>query len=45
MLQPADAERIVFSVLNDAQKQEFEENSQVDFSFGVANLLAVVVLV
>jgi twitching motility protein PilT len=35
LLQPADAERIVHSVLNDVQRQEFDENSQVDFSFGI----------
>jgi len=38
LLQPADAERIVFSVLNDVQRQEFDENSQVDFSFGIESI-------
>ncbi len=38
LLQPADTERIVLSLLDDQQKQELDKNSQVDFSFGLASL-------
>ena len=38
MLQPADTERIVLSLLDDHQKRELDENSQVDFSFGLDSL-------
>ncbi len=38
LLLPADAERIVYSVLKEAQIKEFEENSQVDFSFGIESI-------
>ena len=38
LLLPADAERIVFSLLNDAQREEFNGNSQVDFSFGIESI-------
>ena len=38
LLLPAEAERIVFSLLNEVQRQEFDENSQVDFSFGIESI-------
>ena len=38
LLLPADTERIVLSLLNEAQRKEFVENSQVDFSFGIDSI-------
>ena len=38
MLQPADTERMVLSLLDDPQKRELDESSQVDFSFGLESL-------
>ena len=38
LLQPADTERMVLSLLDDHQKRELDENSQVDFSFGLDSL-------
>ena len=38
LLLPADAERMVYSVLKEAQIEEFERNSQVDFSFGIESI-------
>ncbi len=38
LLLPEEAERIVMSLLNDAQRHEFEENQQVDFSFGIESI-------
>jgi twitching motility protein PilT len=38
MIRPADAERMVMSLLDDRQKEELYENNQVDFSFGLAGL-------
>ena len=38
LMLPADAERIVLSVLNEVQRQEFDENLQVDFSFGIESI-------
>ena len=35
LLQPHETERMVFSLLNDHQRVELEENLQVDFSFGL----------
>ena len=37
-LQPADTKRLAYSVLTDAQKHRFEENLEVDFSFGIKGL-------
>jgi len=38
ILEPDDTKRMVYSLLNDVQKKEFEENLQVDFSFGLPGL-------
>lgn len=34
-LAPGDTQRLCFSVMSDAQKQKFEEEHEVDFSFGI----------
>ena len=38
LLLPDEAERIVFSLLNEAQRKEYDENLQVDFSFGIESI-------
>ncbi len=35
VLGPADTQRLCFSVMSDAQKQKFDEEHEVDFSFGI----------
>ena len=37
-LTPQDTQRLAYSVLNDAQKQKFEEENELDLSFGIQNL-------
>ena len=37
-LSPADTQRLCFSVMTDAQKQKFDEEHEVDFSFGIRGL-------
>ena len=37
-LTPADTKRLAFSVLTDAQKHKYEENLEIDFSFGIKGL-------
>ena len=37
-LAPQDTKQLCYSVLTDAQKHEFEENSELDLSFGVQKL-------
>jgi len=37
-LTPTDTKQSIYSVLNDAQKVRFEEEMELDFSFGVKNL-------
>jgi twitching motility protein PilT len=37
-LAPADTQRLVYSVLNDAQRRRFEEGRDLDLSFGVDGL-------
>ncbi|TLM68912.1 MAG: type IV pilus twitching motility protein PilT [Deltaproteobacteria bacterium] len=37
-LMPADTKHICYSILTEAQKRKFEENNELDFSFGVKNL-------
>ncbi len=37
-LTPQDTQRLAYSVLNEAQKQKFEEESELDLSFGVQGL-------
>ena len=37
-LAPADTKQIVYSVLTDAQKHKFEEENELDFSFGLKGL-------
>ncbi|MED5262721.1 MAG: type IV pilus twitching motility protein PilT [Myxococcota bacterium] len=37
-LTPQDTKQLCYSVLTDAQKHEFEENSELDLSFGVQKL-------
>jgi len=38
LVQPADSERMVMSLLDDLQREELEEMSQVDFSFGLEHI-------
>ena len=38
VLLPADTKQICYSILTEAQKRKFEENNELDFSFGVKNL-------
>jgi twitching motility protein PilT len=37
-LNPADTKQICYSILTEAQKHKFEENHELDFSFGVKGL-------
>lgn len=37
-LTPADTKRLAFSVLTDVQKHKYEENLEIDFSFGIKGL-------
>jgi twitching motility protein PilT len=37
-LTPQETQRLSYSVLNDAQKQKFEEESELDLSFGIQGL-------
>ena len=37
-LSPADTKQVAYSVLTDAQKHRFEENLELDFSFGIKGL-------
>jgi twitching motility protein PilT len=37
-LTPQDTQRLAYSVLNDAQKQRFEEDNELDLSFGIQGL-------
>lgn len=37
-LNPADTKALCYSVLTDAQKHKFEENNELDFSFGLKGL-------
>ena len=37
-LTPAETKQIVYSILNDNQKYKFEENWELDFSFGIKGL-------
>jgi twitching motility protein PilT len=38
VLTPADTQRLAYSVLNEGQKQKFEETNELDLSFGVQGL-------
>ncbi|MFQ5827713.1 MAG: type IV pilus twitching motility protein PilT [Candidatus Methylomirabilia bacterium] len=38
VLSPQDTQRLGYSVLNEGQKQKFEEESELDFSFGIQGL-------
>jgi len=38
VLEPADVQQLVYSVLTDAQKKRFEELMELDFSFGIIGL-------
>jgi len=38
MLTPQDTQRLVYSLLNEGQKQKFEEDNELDFSFGIQGL-------
>src|SRR5206468_7932846 len=38
VLTPAETKQLSYSVLTDAQKHRFEENLELDFSFGLKNL-------
>ncbi|MCK5055158.1 MAG: type IV pilus twitching motility protein PilT [Candidatus Aminicenantes bacterium] len=37
-LTPADTKQIIYSILNDTQKYKFEENWELDFSFGIKGI-------
>jgi twitching motility protein PilT len=37
-LSPQDTQRLAYSVLNEAQKQKFEEENELDLSFGIQGL-------
>jgi twitching motility protein PilT len=37
-LQPAESKQLCYSILTDAQKRKFEEENELDFSFGVKGL-------
>ena len=37
-LAPAGTKQLAYSILTDMQKQKFEENKELDFSFGVKGL-------
>jgi len=37
-LGPADSKQLCYSILTDAQKHRFEENLELDFSFGIKNM-------
>src|SRR5207253_8982482 len=37
-LTPAETKQLAYSVMTDAQKHRFEENLELDFSFGLKNL-------
>ena len=37
-LTPQDTQRLAYSVLNEAQKQKFEEENELDLSFGIQGL-------
>lgn len=37
-LTPVESRRLIYGVLNDAQKQKFEANKELDFSLSVANM-------
>jgi len=38
ILTPQDTQRLAYSVLNESQKQRFEEQSELDLSFGIQDL-------
>ena len=38
VLGPADTKQLAYSILTDAQKHRFEENLELDFSFGIKNI-------
>jgi len=38
VLGPADTKQLAYSILTDAQKHRFEENLELDFSFGIRNI-------
>src|SRR2546425_9583830 len=37
-LTPQDTQRLAYSVLNEGQKQKFEEDNELDLSFGIQGL-------
>src|SRR5262245_66187485 len=37
-LQPQDTQRLAYSVLNEGQKQKYEEDNELDLSFGIEGL-------
>ena len=37
-LSPAETKQVIYSILNDTQKYKFEENWELDFSFGIKGL-------
>src|ERR671914_1928541 len=38
MLTPQDTQRLAYSILSEVQKQQFEEEHELDFSFGIQGL-------
>ncbi len=37
-MMPEDAQRLIYSILNDSQQKSFEEKKELDFSFGINTL-------
>ena len=37
-LSPAETKQVIYSILNDTQKYKFEENWELDFSFGIKGI-------
>jgi twitching motility protein PilT len=37
-MMPEDAQRLIYSILNDSQQKAFEEKKELDFSFGINTL-------
>jgi twitching motility protein PilT len=37
-LEPAECRRLIYGILNDTQKQKFEENKELDYSLSISNM-------
>ena len=38
VLKPEDTENLAYSIMNDSQKKKFEQNWELDLSFGIPNV-------